>query len=239
MSESASVHTSDRSPIAVEALDSPALDAATTRATLRDIALANAWFGGRAAVVHGVRRLLGGMPLRRALRVLDVGAGLGDVLRDLRGRLRKDGVSVEPIALDWHREAARLCAANAVPSAVGDARFLPFADCDVDIVVASQLLHHFRREAAVRVVRELDRVAQLGVVVADLRRARRAAVGIWAAAHALRFHPVSRRDGVVSVRRGYSVGELTALLNEAGVAAVVHRRPGFRLVATWRSCARR
>jgi len=39
---------------------------------------------------------------------------------------------------------------------------------------------------------------------------------------------------MTSIRRGYTTGELRALLAESGIAARVERRPGLRLVATWR-----
>ncbi len=159
---------------------------------------------------------------------------MGDVASWLVRRRQRGTASLIPVALDRHREAARLCRERALPSVQGDAFQLPLADRSVDIVVASQLLHHFNRAAALQLVRELTRVARTGVVVGDLRRSRVAAAGIWLAAAALRFHAVSRHDGVVSVRRGYTKQELTELLREAGLDAAVTARPGFRLVATWR-----
>src|SRR3712207_2435558 len=51
----------------------------------------------------------------------------------------------------------------------------------------------------------------------------------------MRFHPVSRHDGVVSILRGFTAGELAALVREAvGVTPVVRRRLGWRLAASWR-----
>lgn len=225
---------SDISPIGAEALDSPTFDAQLTRATLSDITVANTVFGGRAAVAFGVDRLLECAETGDSLSVLDVGAGAGDVLAHLR-RGRRAGVSVVPIAGDWHREAAKLCAARGLTALACDARELPFADGAVDVVVASQLLHHFTRPAARRLVRELDRVARIGVVVADLRRARTAQFWFRVASRGLGFHRVSRQDGVVSIRRGFTRSELDALLHAAGMSATVHRRPGYRLVAYWRT----
>ena len=213
-----------------EALDTPHLAPEITRATLADIARANALFGGRSAVAWGVDRLVQGTATQ-ALTLIDVGAGMGDVASWLT---RRGAGSLRPVTLDRHREAARLCRERGLPSVQGDAFRLPLADRSIDIVVASQLLHHFNRAATVHLVRELTRVARVGVVVGDLRRSRVAAAGIWLAAVALRFHAVSRRDGVVSVGRGYTKQELGELLREAGAAAAVTARPGFRLVATWR-----
>jgi len=77
----------------------------------------------------------------------------------------------------------------------GDARALPLADRSVDIVICSQVLHHFFDGETAQVLRELDRVARLRVIVADLQRSRLAAAGIWLASFLLAFHPVSRHDG--------------------------------------------
>lgn len=216
-----------------EFLDSPDLAPEVARATLADIARANALFGGRRAVAWGVDRLLRGTSAQ-TLTLLDVGAGMGDVAAWLQRRAERRTVCLHPLTLDRHLEAARLCREQGLLSVQGDAFHLPLADRSVDVVVASQLLHHFDPEAAVRLVRELTRVARLGVVVGDLRRSSVAALGIWLAAVALRFHAVSRHDGVVSVRRGYTAGELMELLRAAGVHATVRARPGFRLVAVWR-----
>jgi SAM-dependent methyltransferase len=223
------------SAVGAEALDTPALDRDTARATLADIARSNLLFGGRAAVVWGVGRLLVGGGTRRPLTIVDVGAGAGDVLVALAGALARRGITMAGLAIDWHREAARMAGERRQAAVVGDALRLPLGDRAVDIVVASQLLHHFAPATGVRLLRELDRVARVGVVISDLRRARMAAAGIWLAAHALRFHPVSREDGVVSVRRGFAAKELRGLCAAAGIAAHVHRRPGYRIVAHWRA----
>lgn len=222
------------SPLGTEALDTPVLDRRIARATLRDIARANRMFGGHAAVVYGVKQLLDGERRSGPLTVADVGAGAGDVLVALERVLGHRGIRSVGVALDWHREAAAMARERRQLALVGDAFRLPLADRSADIVVASQLLHHCSRDAAVRLVQVLDRAARIGVVIADLRRSQMAAWGIGLAATLLRFHPVSRADGMVSVRRGYSRAELAEVCRRAGADATVRRRPGFRLVAYWR-----
>lgn len=222
------------SPLGTEALDTPALDRRIARATLRDIAQANRLFGGHAAVVYGVKQLLDGARHPGPLTVADVGAGGGDVLVALERMLMHRGIRTLGVALDWHREAAAMAREHRQLALVADAFGLPLADRSADIVVASQLLHHCSRDAAVRLIQMLDRVARIGVVIADLRRSHVAAWGIGLAATLLRFHPVSRADGMISVRRGYSRAELAEVCHRAGVDATVGRRPGYRLVAYWR-----
>jgi hypothetical protein len=101
-------------------------------------------------------------------------------------------------------------------------------------VMCSQTLHHFDDHRAASVVRELDRVARVRVIVADLRRSWLAAAGLWCVSFPLRFHPVSRHDGVVSIMRGYTTNELRRLVASAiGRTPIVRRRMGWRVTASW------
>ena len=111
----------------------------------------------------------------------------------------------------------------------------PIRERSVDIVLMSQVAHHFTRDSAIRLVRTCDALARVGVVIADLRRGPLAPLAFRIGATALRFDPVTRADGLTSLRRGYTAGELRDLLLVAGVRARVARRPGYRLVATWRT----
>jgi hypothetical protein len=221
------------SPIGSEALDAPSCPPDIVRAALTDIARANTLFGGRAAVWFGVRQLLQGVS--RPVTVLDIGAGCGDIASFVRQRARMIGVTVLPVALDRHPAAAQLCRQRGLPCIVADASCLPLPNDAVDIVIASQVLHHFSRDGAIQLLRTFAPVGRIGMVIADLRRSPAAAAGIWLAGLALGFHPITRKDGVTSVRRGFNAGELGNLMKSAGLEASVHRRPGYRLVATHRS----
>ncbi len=222
------------SPIGSEALDGPACPEPVARATLRDIAVSNRLFGGRAAVAFGIDLLVTGRTSPRPLTLLDLGAGSGDIAAFLARRQARRGLQFRPVALDRHRAAAGMCREAGLPSVVADLWALPLPERSVDIVVASQVLHHFRRDAGARLLEALERAARVGVVIADLCRARAAQLGIWLASFALAFHRVTRHDSVISVRRGFTKSELEALLLAAGIRAPVHRRPGYRLVAAWR-----
>jgi SAM-dependent methyltransferase len=222
------------SPIGTEALDGPACPGELARATLRDIARSNTLFGGRAAVWFGLKALL---PARTngSLTFLDIGAGHGDIAAYAVRSAQRHGIALKPLTVDRHRAAADLCRERGFPSVVADACQMPLGNGSVDLIVLSQVLHHFSREAAIALLRALKPLARRGIVVADLRRSRAAAAGIWLAGLALGFHPVTRRDGVTSVRRGFSGTELSAILRAAGMPGPVHRRPGYRLVGVWRN----
>jgi SAM-dependent methyltransferase len=169
-------------------------------------------------------------PARPAL-ILDLGTGTGDI----PARVARRYGAARVVGLDL--STALLEAARPRMDAVvaGNALTLPFADGAADIVLCSQLLHHFREGDAVRLIREAHRVSRGSIVISDIRRSRFAAAAFWTAGVALRFHPVTRHDGVVSVLRGFTAEELRALIREAvGVHASIEIGRFWRLSATWR-----
>jgi ubiquinone/menaquinone biosynthesis C-methylase UbiE len=216
----------------IEYLDDPTLDPRVVRRSLADVALANTLFGGTRAILLEIGDLL--PQLAPSATLLDVGSGIGDIAAQARDLARRNGVELSLVTTD---RAETLAAASRVRSGnavCGDAVALPFADRSVDVVMCSQTLHHFDDARAARVVRELDRVARVRVIIADLRRSWLAAAGLWCASFPLRFHPVSRHDGVISVMRGYTTRELHRLVASViGRPPVVRRRMGWRVIASW------
>ena len=221
--------------VGAELLDDPGADPAAVALSLRNVARANRWFGGAAAMRHGLRRVLRGVARDRPLTLLDLGTGAGDLPRQAVRWAERRGHALRPLGLELSRPAAGLARAAGVPCAVACAGAPPLRPKSVDIVLVSQVAHHFTRESAVRLFRTCDTLARVGVVVADLRRGRLAPLAFKVGAMALGFDPITVADGITSIRRGYTRAELGELLEAAGVRARVTRHLGYRLVATWRT----
>lgn len=216
-----------------ELLDDPSADPAAVAVSLQNIARANRWFGGAGALRFGLTRTLGRIPRGSCLTLLDLGTGLGDLPRAAVAWARRRGIRLVPLGMDRSRVAARLATEAGVPTAVACASAPPLRDKSVDVVLVSQVAHHLDAPSVVRLFQTCDRLARRAVVVADLRRGRLAPLAFRVGARLLRFDPATRADGVTSLRRGYTVPELRALLASAGIAGRVARRPGYRLVVTW------
>jgi SAM-dependent methyltransferase len=176
---------------------------------------------------------LRGIPAGSHLTLLDIGSGLGDVPRAAAAWAARRGVRLTPVGLERHPVAARLAAAAGLPTLVGCAGAPPVSEKSVDIVSVCMVAHHFEPESVVELFRTCDRLARRAVVVADLRRAALAVAAFRCGAWLLRFDRVTTADGVTSIRRGFTRSELGRLLARADVAAMVARRPGWRLVAVW------
>ncbi len=229
--------------IGTELLDDPHADPRAVQRELKDITRLNALFGGTRAVVEALEpffrtgRRETGNGKRATWTLLDVGTGLGDIPRAAALAARRHGITLRLVGLDVNPTAARSArhAAHDVPlaSVLGDGGAPPFRSRSVDIVIASQVLHHLARDVAVRWIATFAALARRAVVVADLRRSRLAMTGVWLASFPLGFGAVTRHDAVVSLRRGYTREELNSLLLAAGAPPVARYRPGFRVVAAW------
>jgi ubiquinone/menaquinone biosynthesis C-methylase UbiE len=200
---------------------------------LADVARANALFGGTRAVMAEIDAVLD-RTTARTITLLDIGTGIGDIPARVREVAARRGITIITYGVEHRESIAHAAHSRVLPMVCADARALPFACRSVDIVMCSQVLHHFEQADGIALLREMNRVARHRVVVSDLRRSWLAAAGIWVASFPLRFHPFSRHDGVVSVLRGFTRGELRELVHTAvRHTPSVHDRLGFRTTAAW------
>lgn len=219
--------------IGEELLDDPEANPAAVAESLRNIARANRWFGGAAAVRYGLQQTLGRERAGTTLTLLDLGTGLGDLPgAAVRWGVTR-GIHLRPIGIEVNRIAAGLACRGGVPTALACAGAPPVRDKSVDVVLVSQVAHHLTGASVVHLLRTCDRLARRAVIVADLRRNRLAGPAFWCGARLLRFDGVTVADGLTSIRRGFSRRELLGLMAQAGIVGRVDQRLGFRLVATW------
>jgi 2-polyprenyl-3-methyl-5-hydroxy-6-metoxy-1,4-benzoquinol methylase len=216
----------------IEILDDPDVDPAVMQRAMRDVERANIVFGGRRAAIAELTPALSNT--RGSALLLDVGTGRGDIPAEAKRVAQSNGLTLRTIGLDMSAPLVSSQCHGTDWIIRGNALSLPLRDSSVDIVLASQILHHFPEDDAVAFVRELNRVARSRVVISDLRRSLIAAAGFWLGSFPLRFHPVTRHDGVVSVMRGFIPSELASIVERAtGQRPIVTRRLGFRLTTSW------
>jgi 2-polyprenyl-3-methyl-5-hydroxy-6-metoxy-1,4-benzoquinol methylase len=200
-----------------ELLDGERLDPAELRINLREMAMLNRLPGGIGDSVRAVNRILNG---KTDAVVLDIGTGAGDFVSRLLVRRATEVIAadVNPEVLEITRR--NLADTNGVTVYQADVLALPLGDGEVDVTHASLLMHHLEPEEVVRALREMRRVARLGIVVNDLRRGPLALAVTAATVLALTRGTYTRHDGILSARRAYTLPELDELATEAGLRLV-------------------
>jgi SAM-dependent methyltransferase len=149
----------------------------------------------------------------RPLRVVDVGCGIGYIIRWLAARTNLASQGVELVGIDLNgtliREASRLAAAESLPC-----RFLPgdaFSSSHAaHIYLSTGFVHHFRGDALHQLLERHDLPDTAAFLHYDFRPWALAPLGSWFF-HALRMRTaIARHDGVLSTVRAYSGETLTA-----------------------------
>ena len=221
----------------VEILDDPRIEPHLRRRSIADVAVSNKLLGGLRAPLAELRALLA--DAGPELTLLDVGTGFADIPADAARMAKSLGVRLTTIGVDMAHELLVADRGRVSHAVCADALRLPFPDRAADVVMCSQLLHHFELADAASLLAELDRVARRAVIVSDLRRSWVAVAGFWMATFPLGFHSITRHDGVTSILRGFTGGELEDLITmSTGARPRVTHRLGYRVTASWRPVAR-
>src|SRR5205085_7489706 len=99
--------------------------------------------------------------------------------------------------------------------ACADAFRLPMVDGSVDVVHSALFLHHFRPPLLTALLAEAWRVARHALIMNDL--VRHAVPLVFLRGLGPLVSPITRHDGVASVRRAYTGAELVAIARNAGL----------------------
>ncbi|MBP6003266.1 MAG: methyltransferase domain-containing protein [Pyrinomonadaceae bacterium] len=166
------------------------------------------------------------------VRILDIGAGSGELLRAVRRWLGDRTAFL--VGAELNAKAARAIYRGSERGVIDvlqcDALLMPFADDSFDYVYCSLFLHHLTDDKAVKLLREMSRVAARGIYVVDLHRSP-VAYYFYRAVSRVVLQPFTREDGALSILRSYKPAELRALATEAGLSDVrVRRSAAYRLV---------
>lgn len=196
--------------------------------SLGDLRLVNRCFGGVRTTAELLRRAMQRSGLRSA-SVLEVAAGDGYSIAQATRQLRQERLEVDALCLD--RRPLERDVHCCERSMAGDALDLDFAPASFDFVSCGLFLHHLAPEQVVAFIDGALRVARRAVLINDLRRSR-LHLGLVHVGSRMFRSPVSRFDGLASVRQAYTPTELHDLLRQSRAAeSEVRRCFLFRMAA--------
>lgn len=215
---------------AEELMDDPSLDAAVYADVMRDLGRVNSVTMARLPTLGFLGRALSE---RKQFRLLDVGYGGGDMLRAIAQWAAKRGIAADLVGVDLNprsEAAAKRATPATMPIRYITGDYADMADDGFDFIVSSLVAHHMTRAELIAFLRFMDANAARGWFINDLHRHGFAWLGYPLLAALMRWHPIVRHDGRLSIARSYRPEEWPPLLDEAGVrGARVRRAFPFRL----------
>lgn len=217
-----------------EMMDDPALDPAIYTQVLHDLAKVNRITLAHRPTLAFLERAVGN---RTSFRLLDVGFGDGDMLRQIAKWAARKGIAAELVGVDLNEKsvaAARSVTPDDMPITylTGDYTDLTQVDGNegFDCIISSLVAHHMTRDQLKEFLGFMNREASAGWIVNDLHRHRFAYFGWPLLAGLMRWHPIVKHDGRLSIARSYRPHEWPGLLVEAGAGgARIYRAFPFRL----------
>jgi 2-polyprenyl-3-methyl-5-hydroxy-6-metoxy-1,4-benzoquinol methylase len=221
-----------------ELMDSEETDLDTFRACLIDLARVNQLTLAYRPTLNFLDRLFnsGRLPKDRALVIVDVGSGYGDMLRKVDRWAARRGTKVKLIGLDlnpWSARSATEATPKNRPIRWVTANVFDFRpDERIDVIMSSLFTHHLDNASLVRFVAWMEANAGTAWFVNDLHRHPLPYHVFGFLARALRFHHFVQHDGPISIARAFSAADWQLVLARAGVptsAANVNWHFPFRI----------
>ena len=161
----------------------------------------------------------------KSFSVLDVGAGSGELLRATAKWARETNRAASLVGLELNERSAEAILEEStdfpeVAAVRANGLALPFADRSFDYVIQSLTLHHFDDAGAVKLMREMDRVATRGIFVIDLHRNPVAYFFYTTVGRLFLHNRLLREDGALSILKSFTPDEMAELGQQAGLANV-------------------
>lgn len=200
---------------AEEIMDDLLMEGEMLRKTLDQIAAINKRLGGNKATINGLHTLLKNKPRGSTVTIIDLGCGSGDMLRAVADYGRKNdylftltGIDANEFTVNYARKLSvnypeiRYIKMNVLGS--------EFDKLEYDIALATLFLHHFQNEEIENMLGMLMKKVKTGIVINDLHR-NRTAYYLFKLVSLFISNPMVRKDGAISVLRGFKKKELVTL----------------------------
>ena len=196
-----------------ELMDDFALEGEILRDALDKIASINKLLGGNKVTLDGVKSLIGSINKDREISILDVGCGNGDMLRTLAEYGQANQIKFKLIGVDANaftiRHAEDLSGRyDNISYQCIDIFTDAFKTINFDIILCTLTLHHFKDEEILNLMQSFQQQTSLGIVINDLHRSKLAYHLFNTICFVFRLNEMSRKDGLVSILRGFKKADL-------------------------------
>jgi SAM-dependent methyltransferase len=186
------------------------------RRSLRELASLNRWLGGRATLLSGVKLALASETISDIPRLIDVGCGSGDGLRMLAQWSRETSRKIEFVGIDANPNALELARELSqeypeIEYVQANALSIDWNTLRPDIITANLFCHHLSDSELRRWLVAAAASSASAIVINDLQRSWLPHALFLGLCTVLGLSAITKHDGSISVRRGFTRSDLVSL----------------------------
>jgi len=198
-----------------EIMDDFTIEGNDLKSALDKIARINQLLGGNQLTLEGVKKLLKNVPKSDLITIVDVGCGNGDMLRKLADFGLKNNLNLKLIGIDANSFTVHYAIDlskdySNISYRCENIFDESFNELKYDIVLCTLTLHHFKNDEILKLLEQFYSNSKLGIIVNDLHRSAVAYRLFQAICFVFGLNEMSRKDGLISILRGFKKRELIA-----------------------------
>lgn len=215
-----------------EIMDDFSIDGPVLHDTLNKLASINRWLGGNKVTMDGLKYLLKEQPEKQNYRIIDIGCGGGDILREIADFGRRKNLIFKLVGIDANEETVRY--ARQISSTYPE---ISYEHCDIfskeframnyDIVLSTLFLHHFGDQELSELINQMINKATMGIIINDLHR-NILAYYLFKFLCLFISNTMVKEDGLTSVLRGFKKHELEKLAERNRLLSKIKWKWAFR-----------
>ncbi|KGL60155.1 hypothetical protein SAMN04487762_0105 [Polaribacter sp. Hel1_33_78] len=215
-----------------ELMDDFSIGGDLLRDTLDKLENINRWLGGNLVTLNSLKKILKNHPKEQELKIVDIGCGHGDILRDVAKFGRKNGYNMKLLGIDANPTAIEY--ADELSTEFHELSFttedifsMEFKKRKFDVVLATLFLHHFKEEELVSFLGNTLKQTKIGIVVNDLHR-HKLAYYLFMILSLFIKNKMIIEDGLTSVLRGFKRKDLVKISEQLSIKPQISWKWAFR-----------
>ena len=215
-----------------EIMDTFSLQGEEMESLLTDLKRVNTLLGGVGVTTNGIKELLKHHPKDKKVRIVDLGCGDGELLRQCALWSRKNKFKVELIGIDANPHILKEAKTRSKMYPEIKYRVLnifseEIKTLDVDICLCTLFLHHFKEDPLVSFLENTLKQTKIAIVVNDLHR-HTLAYYLFMLLSIFIKNKMIIEDGLTSVLRGFKREDLVKISQRIQVKSQISWKWAFR-----------
>ncbi|MEQ8358221.1 MAG: methyltransferase domain-containing protein [Cytophagales bacterium] len=178
---------------------------------LRELEMVNTYLGGYKVTLSALKKLK--LDKDRKYRLLDIGSGAGDMLKQMAKWAERNQLNIEFIGIDANQfmvdYATEACSEFANISFLRKNIFeTKTEDLKADIVTMNLFCHHFSNEELSQIINRISHSEAKAIIINDLHRHPLAYYSIWFLTRLFNGSYLVQHDAPLSVKRAFKRNEI-------------------------------